>query len=538
MPMQKFSVGLLGVLLGVGHIGDTRLGLFFIPEEYRSWAALALTILCLSGLYVAIVAQRNKVHSVLMAGWAGFCFYLTALHWIGESLAVDHTRYEWLSVWGSIGITAIFFPFWMLATALFQAIYIYPIRNCKNHPILPLLFASCWSFADLLLSDFAYGIPLGLFGVVVLDTSLDKLLPAVGVHGVNFLLLWFSAELGSALVRRKASHSTIAPLAAALVAIAASFAIETPRPVSEISVAAIQPNARVPITNGGGDFAERTFADNLRSIKAAFHYGADVVLLPEGAFYVDFAQEPEKVAEIAAAIPEGRFVLAGSREYQISGSIVESGITADTYNVSHVFDHSGIAYTYRKTHLVLFGEYMPWIFAIFGYDVLGGPAGGLSTGSGLQETHLTDLPSFITTICFEGLLSGPVQRAMVDASWIVNISNETLFGTTVGPALINQYDRLRAIELGTPMVRSAMTSFTGVIDSQGNQLDLVKAEAFGILVHNLKTSDRNTLFRKIGYFPLYLILMTVLVSCFLTSKGRVSNPSSTGNNNDRSHSTN
>lgn len=534
MALKILTAGIVGVLLGIGHIGDTRLGLVFVPLEYRSWASLALTILCLSSLYVALVTLKNKVHSVLMSGWIGFCFYLTALHWIGESLTVDHSRYEWLSVWGSIGITAIFFPFWMIAIALYRGIYIHSDGAGTNHFFGPLIFASCWSFADLLLSDFAYGIPLGLFGVVILDTPLEILLPAVGIHGINFLLLWFSAELGRALLLRKRPTYLLLPIASALFVLGASVVFETPRQASEFTIAAVQPNARVPITSINDDFAERTFNDNMRSIRAAFHYGADFVVMPESSFYVDFAQEPEKVRLIANTIPEGKFVLAGSREYQISGSILETGITADTYNVAHVFDQTGIIYTYRKSHLVLFGEYMPWIFEIMGYDVLGGPIGGLASGNGLRETQFGAIPPFIVTICFEGLLSGPVQRSIEDAAWMVNISNETLFGTTVGPALVNRYDRLRAIELGIPMVRSAMTSFTGVIDASGHQLDLVEAEEFGIAVHSLKTSDRNTLFRKIGYSPLYLVLITVFMSRFWLFRGRFSNPLTTGSNNERS----
>lgn len=152
---------------------------------------------------------------------------------------------------------------------------------------------------------------------------------------------------------------------------------------------------------------------------------------------------------------------------------------------------------------------MPLIFRIMGYDVIGGPTGGLSEGSGLATISAGQIPPFILTICFESLLSGPVQRAIADAEWIANISNETLFGYTAGSELLNAFNRMRSIELGVPLLRSTMTSHAGSIMADGSQASMAPSRRFWIDTQPVTAATHETVFRRFGFFPLYLVVIGV-----------------------------
>jgi len=517
MTAKIFFVLMASIFMGAGHLSQTRWGGLYSPSGWQEVTGLTLTIVGVSLLYGILASTKKLSQSLCLTALSGFVYYLVALHWIGESLTVDHSTYTWLSVWGSIGITAIFFPWWIAAVLLFKLINIYRRQKSDSTALNPLLFAACWSLADLALSDFFYGIPLGVLGTSLTGTAFEPIYAVIGLHGCTFLLVWIAAETASAISEQRCTPFAFisAAVVAACLAIP-NFDDHRVTPAT-VKLATVQTNARPPIGPSGEDFNKKSIATNIHSIRTAFDKGVDLVVLPESAFLDDLTAEPELTAEIAQVIPEGRYLLTGSRQYEIHGEI-ETGLDVRTFNVVHLLDSSGILWSYRKSHLVLFGEYMPWIFRVLGYDVLGGPPGGLAEGTGLVPVQIGDLPPALITICFEGLLSGPVQRAIGDSQWMLNLSNEALFGTTAGPELVNQYHRIRSMELGTPVVRSVATSFTGVVGATGEQLSMAKAETFAVLVEEVSMSSRNTVFRTLGYLPLYLFLSAVVTFAFVGRK--------------------
>lgn len=505
------------LLMGSGHLSQTRWGDLYSLSGRQELTGLVLTFIGVALLYSVLSSTKKISHSLCLTALSGFTYYLIALHWIGESLTVDHSSYTWLSVWGSIGITAIFFPWWIVAVLSFKLINIYRQQSSDSCTMSPLLFATCWSLADLALSDFFYGIPLGVLGTSITGTVFESTYTVIGLHGSTFLLVWIAAEAASAI-----RNLRLTPLAiTSAVVVAACLAIpnsdDHQATTATVKLAMVQTNARTPIGTSGEDFNKESISTNIHAIRTAFDKGVNLVVLPESAFLDDLTAEPELTAKIALAIPDGGYLLTGSRQYEIRGDIT-TGLDVRTFNVVHLLDSSGIIKSYRKSHLVLFGEYMPWIFRVFGYDVLGGPSGGLTEGTGLLPVQIGDLPPALITICFEGLLSRPVQQAIGNSQWMLNLSNEALFGTTIGPELINQYHRIRAIELGMPVVRSAATSFTGVVGATGEQLSMAKAETFAVLIDEVSMSSRKTIFRIFGYLPLYLFLSAVIILAFVRRK--------------------
>jgi apolipoprotein N-acyltransferase len=59
----------------------------------------------------------------------------------------------------------------------------------------------------------------------------------------------------------------------------------------------------------------------------------------------------------------------------------------------------------------------------------------------------------------------------VRPQWIVNVTNDGWYGDSAGPRQHFAQTRLRAIEEGIPVIRSANTGISGVIDSYGRVVE-------------------------------------------------------------------
>jgi len=135
------------------------------------------------------------------------------------------------------------------------------------------------------------------------------------------------------------------------------------------------------------------------------------------------------------------------------------------YNSMIVADKSGVVqHLYSKSHLVPFGEYGP-----FG-GLVPTPA-NLSSGSGKELITINTNRgkfTFAPAICYEIIFSDSLipNGTLPDA--IINITNDTWFGTT--PGVYQHLDMVRryAIESGIPVIRANYSGISAFVASDGN----------------------------------------------------------------------
>lgn len=136
--------------------------------------------------------------------------------------------------------------------------------------------------------------------------------------------------------------------------------------------------------------------------------------------------------------------------------------------------------TFRKNHLVIFGEYIPLVdklpFLAKIYEQQSGVefGEGLSVGDSLEpltaEVHGEGF-GVIPTVCFEDTVPRLMRKFVRKGpQLIVNVTNDGWFKESAGAAQHFANSRFRAIELRRPMIRCANTGVSAAITTTGTTI--------------------------------------------------------------------
>jgi apolipoprotein N-acyltransferase len=127
-------------------------------------------------------------------------------------------------------------------------------------------------------------------------------------------------------------------------------------------------------------------------------------------------------------------------------------------------------YRYSKHHLVPFGEFIPPWFRWF-TDLMHIPLGDFGRGLLVQPQWQHAGQRISPNICYEDLFGEELAASFADPAsaptMLINLSNIAWFGDTLAIDQHLQISRLRAMELGRPMLRATNTGATAVIDQRG-----------------------------------------------------------------------
>ena len=127
-------------------------------------------------------------------------------------------------------------------------------------------------------------------------------------------------------------------------------------------------------------------------------------------------------------------------------------------------------YRYSKQHLVPFGEFIPPLFRWF-TNLMNIPLGDFARGALPQPAWTWAGQRIAPNICYEDLFGEELAQSFAGTAGaptvLINLSNIGWFGDTVAIDQHLQISRLRALELGRPMLRATNTGATAVIDHAG-----------------------------------------------------------------------
>jgi apolipoprotein N-acyltransferase len=180
------------------------------------------------------------------------------------------------------------------------------------------------------------------------------------------------------------------------------------------------------------------------------------------------------------------------------------------FNSLALMDAGGaVAEVYDKVHLVPFGEYVPGgdLLARFGVRGMAQAEGqGFSAGPGPSLMDLPGIGLARPLICYESVFAEELPAAGPRPRLLLLVTNDAWFGLRAGPLQHFGLGRLRAIEQGLPLVRSANTGVSAMIDGKGRVLARLPLREAGAIEAPLPPALPATVYARTGDLPALLLV--------------------------------
>jgi apolipoprotein N-acyltransferase len=125
-------------------------------------------------------------------------------------------------------------------------------------------------------------------------------------------------------------------------------------------------------------------------------------------------------------------------------------------------------------------------------------------------------------ICYEIIFPGAAVPDGERPGWLINLTNDGWFGISTGPYQHFQQSRVRAIEEGLPVVRSANTGISAVIDPYGQIVNSLPLGVDGVIDSQLPAAIAPTSYSRTGDS---VLLLFFLAGVIIVGRRRLKNQS-------------
>lgn len=528
---RHLAVGVAGIALFVRSLsGVWRYGLALALGAISAGALaplyaapiLFLTMPLLVWLLDGTGHGREALLRTALIGEAfGFGFFLCGLYWIGHAFLVDAATFGWMIPFVAVLLPAGLALFVVAALTAARAVW------CEGWPRIVVLSAF-WTIGEWLRGHILSGFPWNLIGY-----SWGSLLPMLqstawwGIYGLSFVTMLATSSValaGDMETRLKGFDMRLVP-AVAIVGLFLLGCAGQLRLVLHETQFVEGPKLRV--VHGALDQAKIDDPTMQQPIFAGYlaltaKPGLETithVIWPEAAVPFVLSRDAAALDAIGETLPDQTVLLTGSlrAEHDAKGERY--------FNTLHGLDGDGrILVTYDKSHLVPFGEYLPLagLLERLGIAKLIG-IGSFASGPGPRTLSVPGAPPFGALICYEIIFPGAVTDPVLRPGWLLNLTDDSWFGTGTGPHQHFETARVRAIEEGLPVVRAANKGISAVIDSVGRIVALSSPASVGIIDSGLPTAMPPTLYARWGDWPVAaLVLLASILGVTAARKQSIS----------------
>jgi apolipoprotein N-acyltransferase len=446
--------------------------------------------------------------------WFGFGYFLAGLYWVGFAFLVDAPTFGWLLPFAVIGLPA--------GLAVFTAFGVAAARLLWTRgPMRILALSVALTAAEWLRGHLLSGFPWNAFGYALTSPLiLAQSASLIGVWGLTFVAVEVFATPATLADDRSEYSGRWLPFALAIVILvgmgtfgALRLARTPTRLVDGVRLRIMQPN--LPQDARFNYAAKQLVMDRYIDIsKRPSTEGAGPathLIWPESAFPFFLAREPDALAQIVQLLHGGAVLITGAVRLAEPVTTPDVGV----YNSIYVIGSDGsLDSFYDKTHLVPFGEYLPFqrFLESLGLQQLTKQRGGFLAGDRRRLIAVPGAPLALPLICYEIIFPGAVVPKGPRPGWIVNVTNDGWFGVSSGPYQHFQQARVRAIEEGLPLVRAANTGISAVVDPLGRIVASLPLGTDGVIDAPLPQPIGAPLYARIGDTVATLMVVIALLA--------------------------
>ncbi len=434
-----------------------------------------------------VLSNSSKRHAFFIGWCFGLGMFGTGISWVYVSIHL----YGNAPVWLAFSLTLIF----AAALALLSGLGCYLLRTINPHSarIDLMLFPAIWVLGEWLRTWLLSGFPWLFAGYAHVQGPLQGWAPITGVFGISFIVA-FSAAALVCFARLSASLKGLSIISVAAFWFAGMYlspALWTSATGESVSVGLVQANI---------DQNEKWMASKIPSHIVLQEqltqplWGQDIVLWPESAIPMIHHRADGVLQRLEdKARANGSTFISGIPYQDLENVKVYNGIVA-------LGDKPGL---YLKQKLVPFGEFMPLESLLRGViDFFDLPMSSFSPGPKNQDYFQHGDYSIAPLICYEAvypsLLLGHTSGV---PDILLTISNDTWFGTSIGPLQHLEMAQMRALELGRSMIRGTNNGVSALITPFGEVTKQTAQFKQEVLSGEASIQQGTTPFAKLGSWP-------------------------------------
>ena len=481
----------------------------FSPLEFFPLSIFALAILF--GLWQSANNTVNKREAVWLGFYFGLGLFGAGIGWIYIALH----EYGGMSPLLAFLATALFAAFLALFPALVgyaQAKFSAPLWVLLTL-IMPALCVLLEWLRGMIFTGFPW-LAMG-YSQVSAYSPLAGYAPVLGVYGVSLIMAISAGLLVLWWQSRWTQQGKIALMGLVLLWGGGAIlqTIEWTQAEGEpVQVALLQGNIPQHLK-----FREDTLVNTLETYRRlALQSEARLIILPETAIPLLRQNMPQNYLEIlrAHAIKNGGDMLIGGFEKE-NGQFYNS-----VFSVGEAESHINVRQSYRKNHLVPFGEFIPlrpalgWLIN----GVLNIPMSDLARGGERQPVMHVAGQRVAVDICFEDVFGEEIIRYLPEATLLVNVTNDAWYGNSSAAMQHNQIAQMRALESGRMMLRATNTGVTSIIRRDGTVQAMLPQHEEGVLIGQVQGYSGSTPYVRWGNAAVLLIITAMLIFAWLRRK--------------------
>jgi apolipoprotein N-acyltransferase len=482
------------------------------PSDPMKGMSIWLGLLSLIGyvpLFIAI-SRRNLKFSFLLSLLFIAVHHTIALYWIYIALnvfgAIPAIPASVITVLVAIILGLMGAAFFTIGRFLSQRFHISFLI------LAPMTLCAAEYFRNFYLFG---GFPWGNVGYSLgrIDEFL-QLASLIGVYGIVFFIALINSLLAFAYVNKSRQRFFYFGLAFLLVIGSFSYGSLRLKYGKEqwsktLKVALLQGNIPQEMKSSAGLHSNEIIDIYLSLHREAKSRGARLIVWPESAYPRLIEENITRLKVIAdLGLPS---ILGASVYGEDPG---ESSFHA--HNSALIFDEDGlVTKRYDKSHLVPFGEYVPW--------PMNGIVDKIVPGMGAFLPGVLFEPQIVkvgpneklklgVTVCYEGIFP-EISRAYVrnGAELLVNLTNDAWYGVSSAPYQHLLMYKMRSAESGLPFIRATNSGVSAWIDAFGTLHQSLGLFERGLIVADIPLIKKSTLYAKLGdVIPIFSLLLIIL----------------------------
>lgn len=458
----------------------------------------------------------------------GFIFYLSfdlvVFHWFTYFYPLDFA--------GIDNFSAIFIIFiaWFGISAfqsLFSALVFVlaaKLANtsiCRKHPVFIIPFVAALFAVNEWSQTFTWaGIPWGR--IAVSQTEIPIFIQSASLFGsyfLTFLIVFVNFMIAYAIMfadkRKLIALCALCVLAFNALLGTVLYFLPSVNESRSIKVASVQGNIETQTSYDALDEIYEAYDGLIRSAAAE---GAELIVLPEGAFPIDIHDKlfskDYGIIDLSVAVSN----LAKELDVTIViGTYIDMPEKSNTSMSVFYSDGTSNVNAYAKRRLVPFGEFLPMMELVNAIAPVLAEINIFSEitpgkESTVFDASLDENPIKVGTLmCFDSVYEKlGIDSARAGAELFIVPSNDTWFYDSRALDMHHSQNILRAVEQGKYTVSCANTGITSVVSDKGEIISKMPICKEGYIIETVYASSGKTLYSCIGNLFVYICVLFII----------------------------